>query len=272
MIGVFDSGVGGLTVLREVHQVLPQYSTIYLGDNARSPYGKKTHEQLVEFAWQGVKWLFEAGCPLVIMACNSASASALREIQQTKLGEFPGRRVLGVLSPTVEELAERGYQHIGILATEATVKSEAYVRELKKLDPKLKITQQVCPKWAEIVESGRVNDPRSLQIIKADVESLLAKATDLDAVLLGCTHYPVLYNQVRSVLPASIELFDQGPIVAQKLVEYLERHPEIEHQIERTGKRQYFTTGEPSRARQAAHQIAGLDPEFAQIDLAAISR
>ncbi|MFH1712467.1 MAG: glutamate racemase [Patescibacteria group bacterium] len=270
MIGIFDSGVGGLTVLRDIHKALPEYSTIYLGDNARSPYGTKTHEQLTEFTWEGVRWLFAQGCPLVILACNSASAQALRTIQQTKLDPDSKQHVLGVLSPTVEYLAEQGYQHIGILATAATVNSEAYVRELQKFDPNLKITQQACPTWVEIVEAGQAQAPETQLQVQTDVQRLLNQAQDLDAVLLGCTHYPVLFDQVRQILPQNIELYNQGPIVAEKLIDYLKRHPEIDQQIEKKSVHQYFTTGDPINAQKAARQIAGLDPDFNQVDLSVI--
>lgn len=266
MIGVFDSGVGGLTVLKDIHKKLPQYSTIYLGDNAHSPFGTKTHDEITEYTWAGVKWLFDQGCYLVILACNSASAQALRTIQQTKLTEYPGRRVLGVIRPTVEVLAKK-YDQIGVLATPATVCSEAYVHELTKINQAVRIEQHSCPAWVEVVENGSSKSEITNVIIKNDVSQLLSQSSDLDAVLLGCTHYPVLFDQIREVLPKNIALYAQGELVALALTDYLNRHPEIEEKLETTSIHRYFTTGEVAEVEKAASQIAGVTPEFQQIDL-----
>lgn len=241
MIGIFDSGVGGLTVLKHIHERLPEYSTIYLGDTAHTPYGTKTHEEIFEYTWAGVQWLFEKGCPLVILACNSASSQALRQIQQTKLNEYPGKRVLGVIRPTAEELTGK-YKKIGILATSATVESRAYVNELNHLNPNLDIAQHACPDWVPLVESGKVYSDEAKAIVQTDVDQLLKKDGEIEAVLLGCTHYPHLYDQIRIALPDEIDIYDQGPIVAAKLEDYLRRHPEIEEQLEKEGKYSYFET------------------------------
>lgn len=271
MIGVFDSGVGGLTVLQHIHERLPQYSTMYLGDAARSPYGTKTHEEITQFAWEGVKWLFDQGCPLVIVACNSASAQALRTIQQTKLQEYPGHRVLGVIRPTVEDLAER-YGHIGILATPATVGSKAYVRELKHISEHVHVSQHACPEWVNIVEQGQVGTPESEAIIKQDIEAALQQDPSIEAVLLGCTHYPVLFETIRKLLPEHIDLYEQGPLVAASLEDYLRRHSEIEEKLEKGGTRSYFTTGDPVQAAQAAAQIAGMQPTFKRVEKSSKNR
>jgi glutamate racemase len=239
MIGVFDSGVGGLTVLKHVHEKLPKYSTMYLGDLAHMPYGTKTHEEIAELTWKGVSWLFDQGCVLVILACNSASAQALREIQQTK--ELGARRVLGVIRPTAEELAEK-HEHIGILATEATVSSNAYVKELLHINPNLNIVQHACPEWVQLVEKGELEGEHAERVVKRDVEALLDLDPQVKGVLLGCTHYPHLFEVIRKALPRHIELYDQGPIVAEKLVDYLRRHPEIDEQLEKEGKREYYNT------------------------------
>lgn len=272
MIGVFDSGVGGLTVLRDIHRILPQYGTHYLGDNARAPYGVRTHEEITEFAWQGVEWLFAQGCALVILACNSASAQALRTIQQERLHAYPGRRVLGVIRPTVEELAQRGYRHVGVLATPATVASQAYIHEFQKLDSDLEISQHACPAWVPIVEQGIGSTEQAKATIKKDVETFFAHAPKTEAVLLGCTHYPAIFSQIRACVPEQVDLFEQGPIVAKKLFDYLTRHPEIERALAQSRERRYATTGDPVLAARAASQISGLKVAFEKIDLQARSR
>lgn len=266
MIGFFDSGVGGLTVLKDVHKLLPDYSTMYLGDSARAPYGDKTHDQLTEFAWQGVKYLFDHGCPLVIVACNSASAQALRTIQQTKMQEYPKHRVLGVIRPTVEELGKR-YNIVGILATQATVGSESYMREFKNVNQKIKVAQHACPKWGPLVEEGLAHTESTNKIVDEDLKVLLQDEPNVEAILLACTHYPVLYDYIRSILPKHIDLYEQGPLVATSLADYLGRHPEVEECLEKGGERKYFTTGDPEKAVRAAQQIAGLNPDFIQVEL-----
>ena len=250
MIGIFDSGIGGLTVLKHIHERLPQYSTIYLGDTAHAPYGTKTHDQITEYTWAGVKWLFGKGCPLVILACNSASSQALRTIQQNLLHEYPGKKVLGVIRPTAEELAGK-YRKIGILATPATVSSNAYVNELHHLNPILQITQYACPDWVTLVESGKTYSDEASVIVKRDIEKLLEQDDKIEAVLLGCTHYPHLYDQIRSALPDEIEVYDQGPIVAAQLEDYLKRHPEIEKQLDISGDREYYETKSDSVIEKA---------------------
>lgn len=267
MIGVFDSGVGGLTVLRSIHESLAQYDTVYLGDNARSPYGTKSHEEITRFTWNGVKWLFDYGCELVILACNSASAQALSEIQRRKLAAYPGRRVLGVIRPTVEELAEHGFDHVGVLATPATVGSGAYEAELLKLDPSVRVSQKACPEWVPIVEQGIGSSEYAKSVIARDVEQFLDQAPRVQAILLGCTHYPALFESIRSVLPSQVYLYEQGPVVAKKLFNYLERHPEIESQLKKDSVHAYFTTGDPETATHAAQQIAGVSPVFKHVEI-----
>lgn len=266
MIGIFDSGVGGLTVLKHIHARLPDYSTMYLGDALHAPFGTKTHDEITKYTWEGVKWLFDNGCPLVILACNSASAQALRTIQQTKLSEYPDSRVLGVIRPTVEELAKK-YKHVGIFATTATVTSEAYKNELNHLDPELVIHQHACPRWVEIVENGNADSKESEIVIEEDVQELLKKDSSLEAILLACTHYPVLFDQIRKVLPQNIDLYEQGPLVADSLEKYLSRHTKLDKRILKTKEHLYFTTGDVKQAQNAAAQIAGLHPEFTRVEI-----
>ena len=242
MIGVFDSGVGGLTVLREIHKALPAYSTIYFGDGANAPYGEKTHEEIARLTWRGVDLLFQKGCPLVILACNSASAQALREIQQNQLKQYPGRRVLGVIIPTVEEFHERGYKNILVLGTPATVSSQSYVKEFEKADDSISIAQYACPRWVPLVEAGELDSSVARQVVQEDVEQALAVAPGTEAILLGCTHYPYLYDLIREVVPERIAIYDQGSIVAKKLMDYLKRHPEMDELLEKKGKREVFSS------------------------------
>lgn len=271
MIGIFDSGVGGLTILKDIHKVLPKYSTMYLGDSARAPYGEKNHEQLVKFAWQGIEYLFNQGCPLVVVACNTASAQALRTIQQTKLSKYPGCRVLGVIKPTIEVLAGK-HKNIGILATTATVNSHAYIRELTHLDASIGVVQRACPAWGPLVEKGFANTDATHRIVNDDVRSFLEKNKNIEAILLACTHYPILYDYIRSIMPTRIYLYEQGPLVAASLKDYFIRHPEIEERIEKKDKRIYCTTGDIELAKCAARQIADFDPDFIHVDINALPR
>ena len=242
MIGVFDSGFGGHTVLKPIHHLLPTHSTIYLGDNARAPYGVRTQEEIFQFTLEGVRFLFDQGCPLVVLACNTSSAQSLRKIQQEILPiEYPDRRVLGVVRPASEYLAKHG-SRVGIFATPATVESAAYVHELYKLNPKIKVTQVACPGLAGLIEAAKHDDPETNELIRHCVEELLNKDEHLEEVLLACTHYPLVESTFRTHLPESIHLLNQGEIVATSLKSYLERHPEIDERLEKSGGRTYFTT------------------------------
>lgn len=243
-IGVFDSGYGGLTVLRSIVEELPQYDYIYLGDNARAPYGTRSFETVYAYTLSAVNWLFDKGCRLVILACNTASAKALRTIQQNDLPRIDsGRRVLGVIRPSVEavgKLTQSG--HVGVLGTPGTVKSESYPIEIYKLFPRLKVVQEACPMWVSLVENGEYNSDGADYFIKQHINRLLMADSEIDSVILGCTHYPLLIPKIRQYLPQSILLISQGEIVAKSLADYLVRHPEIETTCSKNGHRQFFTT------------------------------
>lgn len=244
MIGVFDSGFGGLTILQDLQKALPQYDYLYLGDNARAPYGSRSYETIFRYTLQCVRELFRRGCPLVILACNTASARALRSIQQQVLPyEFPGRRVLGIIRPTAEEIG--GYSksgHIGIFATAGTVSSGSYPLEISHFYPGLKVTQHACPMWVPLVEYGERESEGALFFVKKEVEAILREDPDIDTILLACTHYPLLEKAIRQVTPPHVRLVFQGDIVARKTVDYLERHPEIEKSLTKNGKTCFLTT------------------------------
>ncbi len=243
MIGVFDSGFGGLTVLKPIHNRLPQYSTMYLGDNARSPYGIRSQEEIFKFTLEGVRFLFEQGCPLVVLACNTASSQALRRIQQEILPvEYPDRRVLGVVRPASEYLAKHG-SRVGIIATQATVDSAAYIHELYKLNPMMKVSQEACPGLAGLIEEGKHQASETDFLVKQCTEKLLATDNQIEEVLLACTHFPLVESLFRAHLPESTHLLSQGDIVAASLETYLARHSEIDSRLDKTQTRTYFTTG-----------------------------
>lgn len=243
-IGVFDSGYGGLTVLKEMVAHLPAYDYIYLGDNARAPYGNRSFETVYHYTLQCVEWFFQQGCPLVILACNTASAKALRTIQQTDLPRIaPDNRVLGVIRPTTEivgNFTKTG--NVGVLATKGTVQSESYPIEIDKFFPDLAVFQQACPLWVPLIENNEHDKPGADYFVKEYVDSLLAQEKDIDTVVLGCTHYPLLKGKIQQFLPAGTSLISQGEIVATSLAGYLERHPEIEVRCSRNGSRRFFTT------------------------------
>lgn len=248
-IGVFDSGYGGLSVLREIVGRLPQYDYLYLGDNARAPYGTRSFERVYEFTLQAVEYLFAQGCPLVILACNTASAKALRSIQQRDLPRIaPDRRVLGVIRPTAEavgSLSRTG--HIGIFATPGTIASGSYDIEIKKLNPGFEVYGQACPMWVPIVENLEMDTPGADYFVRRDVDRLLGQSHDIDAVILACTHYPLLYDQINKAVPDGIRLIEQGRIVADSLADYLRRHPEMEGRLSRGGSIDYLTTESPEK-------------------------
>ncbi|GET31774.1 glutamate racemase [Prolixibacter bellariivorans] len=245
-IGVFDSGYGGLTVLRSVIDELPQYDYLYLGDNARTPYGTRSFEVVYEYTLQAVEKLFEMGCHLVILACNTASAKALRSIQQRDLPNIdPTRRVLGVIRPSVERIPEVTRSgHVGVLGTTGTVKSESYPMEIRKISVghPVRTYQEACPMWVPIVENNEIGTPGADYFVEKNVKQLLEKDAKIDTVILGCTHYPLLSETIRKFLPKHIQLLEQGPIVADRLADYLTRHPEIEQKCSTGGSRRFLTT------------------------------
>lgn len=243
-IGVFDSGYGGLTVLSEIVNRLPNYDYIYLGDNARAPYGTRSFEVVYDYTLEAVKELFDRGCELVVLACNTASAKALRSIQQNDLPTIdPNKRVLGVIRPSTEiigDLTQTG--HVGILATEGTVKSESYVIELSKYAPTVEVVQHACPMWVPLIENHRHDSTAGKLFIEEDVKALLEKDPKIDTIILACTHYPILKEYIESLLPDSISVISQGAIVAEKLEEYLARHLELNSKLTQTGSLRFLTT------------------------------
>jgi len=245
-IGVFDSGYGGLTVLKEFMALLPQYDYLYLGDNARAPYGTRSFETVYEYTRACVEWFFDQGCPLVILACNTASAKALRTIQQKDLpAKYPGKRVLGVIRPTAEMIGQCSKSKaIGILATTGTVKSMSYPIEIEKFFPEVAVYQQECPLWVPLIESNEYDNAGADFFIKKYITQLLAQSADIDTILLACTHYPLIADQIRRHLPQHIQLLSQGPIVASSLADYLQRHPEIETLLTKGHPPRFCTTDE----------------------------
>jgi glutamate racemase len=243
-IGVFDSGYGGLTVLKELVARLPQYDYIYLGDNARAPYGNRSFETVYHYTLQSVKWLFHQGCPLVILACNTASAKALRTIQQVDLPKIaPDNRVLGVIRPTTEVIGNfTNTGNVGILATRGTVLSESYPIEIAKFYPGVNVYQQACPLWVPLIENNEHNKPGADYFVKEYMDLLSRQNADIDTVLLACTHYPLLKEKIGRCLSAGSQLITQGEIVAASLADYLQRHRDIETRCSRNGERLFYTT------------------------------
>ncbi len=232
-IGFFDSGIGGLTILRAVKELMPEYDTYYFGDVKNAPYGSKSREEICRLLADGIRYLFEQDSQIVIVACNSASVHALRYVQETVVPNYPGRRVLGVVIPTVEELVRRGYERVLIFSTVITATSGAYEREFRKLNPSVSITMHACPNWATMIESGRVDAEEMRKEIRSEVDLAFANGARYDAVLLGCTHYPYIKSIIEDALPYAIPVFDQGPMVARALLNYLARHPEIDGVLSR---------------------------------------
>lgn len=244
-IGVFDSGYGGLTVLKEMVRRLPQYDYIYLGDNGRAPYGNRSFETVYQYTLQSVEWLFEQGCPLIILACNTASAKALRTIQQLDLPRIaPHNRVLGVIRPTTEVIGRyTNTGKVGVLATRGTVLSQSYPIEIAKFFPDIQVYQQACPLWVPLIENNEHDKPGADYFVRAYTRQLMSQSDDIDTVLLGCTHYPLLKDKIAACLPMGSRIISQGEIVADSLADYLQRHPEIESRCSRNaGTIRYYTT------------------------------
>jgi glutamate racemase len=243
-IGVFDSGYGGLTVLKSIVEKLPEYDFIYLGDNARAPYGNRSFETVYQYTREAVQWFFSKGCPLVILACNTSSAKALRSIQQQDLVESGTKnRVLGVIRPTTEIAGLLSKtENVGILATSGTVNSESYVLEINKFFPNVKVYQQACPLWVPLIENNEHQSPGADYFVEKYVNDLLTQSSDIDTVILACTHYPLLMNKLRQYFPENIQLIVQGDIVAESLVKYLINHPEIENRCSKQALISFFTT------------------------------
>ncbi len=253
-IGIFDSGYGGLTVLSEIKSLMPEYDYIYLGDNARAPYGSRSFESVYEFTLEAVEWFFSHGCPLVILACNTASAKALRTIQQVDLPDInPSGKVLGVIRPTAESLTGLSLtNHIGILGTEGTIQSGSYEIEVQKLHPQLAVTGEACPMWVPLVENREFDKPGADYFLKQHIDRILEKDPLIDTLILGCTHYPLLMPGIKRFLPAGVKVIAQGSYVATSLKDYLNRHPEMEERCTKNGTVRYFTTESPEKFKQQA--------------------
>jgi glutamate racemase len=243
-IGVFDSGYGGLTILKEFVKILPGYDFVYLGDSARSPYGSRSFDIVHKYTLQAVNFLFNSGCPLVILACNTASAKALRTIQQNDLVSLdPLKRVLGVIRPTVEYVDKCSTsRHIGVLGTKGTVLSRSYVLEIQKLYPDIHVEQHACPMWVPLVENNELGNVGCDFFVKQDIDILLSQDPRIDTIILGCTHYPLLVDSIKKFLPSGIKLVMQDVIVANSLVDYLNRHNEIHSQCSKSGEIKFYTT------------------------------
>lgn len=253
-IGVFDSGYGGLTILSKIREALPEYDYIYLGDNARAPYGTRSFEIVYEFTLQAVHKLFELGCHLVILACNTASAKALRSIQINDLpGLDPNRRVLGVIRPTVECIGDiTQTRHVGVLATAGTIKSESYPLEIRKLFPDIEVSGEACPMWVSLVENNEARNEGADYFIQKYINNLLRKDREIDTVILGCTHYPLLLPKIRMFMPDTIRIVAQGEYVAGSLKDYLYRHPEMDRKCTRGGKCSFYTTEAEEKFTESA--------------------
>lgn len=266
MIGIFDSGFGGLTILKELVKTLPEYSYIYLGDNDRAPYGSLAEEEIYLNTVEGVRFLFGQGAEIIILACNTSSAVALRRIQQQFLPEnFPDKKVLGIIIPTAEEADSFAKKAIGILGTEATIRSKAYQKEILKINPRIRVIAQACPDLVEAIESGNHLKPDFGKLIKKYKDELLKKNADIEAVILGCTHYGLIENQFRNAFPADIRIIAQGKLVAQKLKNYLAKHPEMK--LSRKAGRCFYTTGKSKEIEAIAKGFSDNAINFKEVKL-----
>lgn len=268
-IGVFDSGYGGLTILHGIRQLLPRYDYLYLGDNARAPYGSRSFDVVYEFTRQAVAKLFEMGCHLVILGCNTASAKALRTIQQEDLPVWDAeRRVLGVIRPTAEVIGTlTKSRHVGLLATEGTVRSESYKLEIRKLYPDIKVTGVPCPLWVPIVENNEADSPGADYFVQKSINQLMILDTQIDTIILGCTHYPLLMPKILKYVGKGVRIVPQGEYVAKSLKDYLHRHETIEKKCTKEGTCRYFTTENPEKFKESAQIFLHKQVNVAHIDL-----
>lgn len=268
-IGVFDSGYGGLTILHGIRQLLPEYDYMYLGDNARAPYGSRSFEVVYQFTRQAVLKLFELGCHLVILGCNTASAKALRSIQQRDLPVIDAeRRVLGVIRPTAEVIGDlTKSRHVGLLATEGTVKSDSYRLEIQKLHPDVSVTGVACPLWVPIIENNEADSPGADYFVKKRLDQLMRLDPDIDTIILGCTHYPLLMPKILKYVQPGVRIVPQSEYVASSLQSYLQRHPSIENKITKNGRCQYFTTENSDKFKDSARIFLHEDINVRHIDL-----
>ena len=268
-IGIFDSGYGGLTILHGIRQLLPQYDFLYLGDNARAPYGTRSFDVVYEFTRQAVIKLFERGCHLVILGCNTASAKALRTIQQKDLPQIdPNRRVLGIIRPTAEVVGTlTKTRHVGIFATEGTIKSESYNLEIHKFFPDIKVSGVACPFWVPLVEYNEADSPGADYFVKKRVDQLLRLDAQIDTIILGCTHYPLLLPKINKFIPRGVRIVSQGEYVAESLRQYFDRHPDMERRCTKGGHVHYLTTENPDRFKESAQLFLHESVEVENISL-----
>ena len=269
-IGIFDSGYGGLTILHGIRQLLPQYDFLYLGDNARAPYGPRSFDVVYEFTRQAVVRLFEMGCHLVILGCNTASAKALRTIQQNDLPQlYPTRRVLGIIRPTAEVIGQlTTSRHVGVLATEGTIKSESYTLEIQKLHPDIVVSGVACPFWVPLVEYNEADSPGADYFVKKRIDQLMLLDPEIDAIILGCAHYPLLMPKIVKYVNPGIRIVPQGEYVAESLKDYFLRHPEMEEKCTKNGMVHYLTTENPDKFKESAQIFLHEDVEVKNIILA----
>lgn len=268
-IGIFDSGYGGLTILHGIRQLLPEYDYLYLGDNARAPYGSRSFEVVYQFTRQAVMKLFEMGCHLVILGCNTASAKALRTIQQRDLPLIDSsRRVLGVIRPTAEVIGSlTTSRHVGLLATEGTVRSDSYRLEIQKLHPDIQVTGIACPLWVPIIENNEADSPGADYFVKKRLDQLMRLDPEIDTIILGCTHYPILMPKILKHIQPGVRIVPQSEYVAESLQGYLQRHPDIERRITKTGHCQYYTTENPDKFKETAQIFLHEHVNVRHIDL-----
>ena len=268
-IGVFDSGYGGLTILHGIRQLLPDYDYIYLGDNARAPYGSRSFDVVYQFTRQAVMKLFESGCQLVILGCNTASAKALRSIQQNDLPKLdPQRRVLGVIRPTAEVIGKLTHsRHVGVLATEGTIKSHSYKLEIQKLWDDVTVTGIPCPLWVPIIENNEADTPGADYFVKKRIDLILERDPQIDTLILGCTHYPILMPKIRKHVPENVQIVAQGEYVAKSLQDYLRRHPDMEQRCTKHGTVRYLTTENPEKFKENAQIFIHEEVNVEHVDL-----
>lgn len=268
-IGVFDSGYGGLTILHGIRQLLPDYDYIYLGDNARAPYGSRSFDVVYQFTRQAVMKLFESGCQLVILGCNTASAKALRSIQQNDLPKLdPQRRVLGVIRPTAEVIGKLTHsRHVGVLATEGTIKSHSYKLEIQKLWNDVMVTGIPCPLWVPIIENNEADTPGADYFVKKRIDLILERDPQIDTLILGCTHYPILMPKIRKHVPENVQIVAQGEYVAKSLQDYLQRHPDMEQRCTKHGTVRYLTTENPEKFKENAQIFIHEEVNVEHVDL-----
>lgn len=268
-IGIFDSGYGGLTILEKIREELPEYDYIYLGDNARTPYGTRSFDVVYKYTLECVSKMFEMGCHLVILACNTASAKALRSIQQRDLPLIdPNRRVLGVIRPTVEAVgAITKTKHIGLLATVGTVQSNSYPLEIAKLHANIQVSSEACPMWVPLIENNEHKSEGAAYFVRKNVMNLLSTDAEMDTIMLGCTHYPLLEQQIKALLPASVRVVSQGEIVAKSLADYLQRHPEMDSNCTKMATVRYFTTESVEKFSSSASIFLNEEIHAEHIDL-----